>query len=162
MSQPLPSSAHRSSVRYVLSIAAVLLIIAGLGTVKFRQISSLIAMGKEMEKSGPPPESVGSTIAQEQSWEGTISSIGSVAAVRGVALSNDSPGVVSHIFFESGALVRQGQVLVELRHDASSARSSRPPMRGVTSPQISGLAIARLVEKAAIAATRSSTTTTRS
>jgi membrane fusion protein (multidrug efflux system) len=37
-----------------------------------------------------------------------------VTAVRGVALSSEAPGVVKAIHFESGALVKAGQVLVEL------------------------------------------------
>jgi membrane fusion protein (multidrug efflux system) len=43
-----------------------------------------------------------------------MTAVGSIAPVKGVALSNDSAGVVSKINFESGALVKQGQVLVEL------------------------------------------------
>jgi membrane fusion protein (multidrug efflux system) len=40
--------------------------------------------------------------------------VGSVAAGRGVTISNEIPGVVRSIRFESGARVRAGQVLVEL------------------------------------------------
>ncbi|HEY4104456.1 MAG TPA: efflux RND transporter periplasmic adaptor subunit, partial [Polyangiaceae bacterium] len=36
------------------------------------------------------------------------------APVRGVALSNDLPGIVTKINFESGDVVKQGQILVEL------------------------------------------------
>jgi membrane fusion protein, multidrug efflux system len=65
-------------------------------------------------KAGPPPEAVGTAIAHEETWEGTMSAIGTVAAVRGVAVSNEAPGVVTAIRFESGQVVRAGQVLVEL------------------------------------------------
>jgi membrane fusion protein, multidrug efflux system len=101
-------------VRYVITILGLLVVIGGLVGVKFTQISSLIKMGKQYEKAGPPPETVSSAPSQEQNWEGTLSAVGSIAAAKGVALSNDAPGVVSRIFFESGAVVRQGQVLVEL------------------------------------------------
>src|SRR5947209_4089234 len=43
-----------------------------------------------------------------------VAIVGTVAAVRGVAVSNESPGVVTAIHFESGQVVRAGQVLVEL------------------------------------------------
>jgi membrane fusion protein (multidrug efflux system) len=137
-------------VRYVISIFGVLLVIAGLASVKFKQISSLISMGKEMEKSGPPPEQVGSTTAQEQAWEGSISTIGSIAAVKGVALSNDSPGVVSRISFESGAFVRQGQVLVELDTSVERAQLASAEARRDLA-QITATRSRALVDKAAIA-----------
>ncbi|HEY8079394.1 MAG TPA: efflux RND transporter periplasmic adaptor subunit, partial [Labilithrix sp.] len=63
---------------------------------------------------GPPPEVVSTARADESTWQGNISAVGSVAADRGVAVSNDAAGIVTAIRFESGAVVKQGQVLVEL------------------------------------------------
>ena len=143
------SPLHRSGVRYLFAILGVLLVVAGLGTVKFKQISSLIAMGKTMEKSGPPPEPVGTAIAQEQAWEGTISTIGSIAAVRGVALSNDAPGVVSRIFFESGAFVKQGQTLVELDTSVERAQLASAEARRDLA-QITATRSRALVDRSAI------------
>jgi membrane fusion protein (multidrug efflux system) len=108
-------------VRYLVAILGVVLLIGGLATVKYKQIASLISFGKEMQKAGPPPETVGVAVAQSQVWEGTLTTIGSIAPVRGVALSNDAPGVVQQIFFESGDVVRQGQVLLQL--DSSVERA---------------------------------------
>lgn len=101
-------------MRYLFTIFALLLVVGGLGGLKFKQISSLIHFGEEAKKSGPPPEAVGTAVAVEQAWEGTLTAVGSIAAVRGVALSNDAAGVVSQILFDSGDVVRQGQVLVIL------------------------------------------------
>ena len=101
-------------MRYLLVILGLLALVGGLVAIKFTQISSLIGMGKEMAKAGPPPESVGTVLAQSQVWEGTLSAVGSITAARGVVVSNDAPGTVSHIYFESGAQVRQGQTLVDL------------------------------------------------
>jgi membrane fusion protein (multidrug efflux system) len=117
-------------LRYILTAIGLLAVIAALVFVKFSQISSLIAMGKQFEKSGPPPEAVGSAVAQSDVWEGTLAAVGSVASVKGVALSNDAAGVVTRISFESGSIVKQGQVLVELdssveRAQLASARSRR-------------------------------------
>ena len=120
-SEPLAPVVHRSSVRYLVAILGVVLLIGGLATVKYKQIASLISFGKEMQKAGPPPETVGVAVAQSQVWEGTLTTIGSIAPVRGVALSNDAPGVVQQIFFESGDVVRQGQVLLQL--DSSVERA---------------------------------------
>jgi membrane fusion protein (multidrug efflux system) len=101
-------------VRYLLPILGLFVLVGALVAIKFTQSSSLMNMGKEMAKAGPPPETVGTAVAQSQDWEGTLSAVGSVTAAKGVVLSNDSPGVVSHIYFESGAVVRQGQTLVDL------------------------------------------------
>jgi membrane fusion protein (multidrug efflux system) len=101
-------------MRYLVPILVLLAIVGGLGSVKFRQIQTLLHAGETAQKMGPPPEVVGTAVAAEDSWEGTISAVGSVAAVRGVAVSNESPGVVTAIRFESGQVVRAGQVLVEL------------------------------------------------
>ena len=70
---------------------------------------------------GPPPEAVGSTVAKGETWETTLSAVGSVSSLRSVTVSNEVPGVVSQIRFESGAIAREGQVLVEL--DASVERA---------------------------------------
>jgi membrane fusion protein (multidrug efflux system) len=75
-----------------------------------------------MEAAGPPPETVGSAIAKSESWENTLTAVGSVAGVKSVALSNDSPGRVTRIRFESGDLVKPGQVLVELDTSVERAR----------------------------------------
>jgi len=109
-----PVSKPRRAGRTLLVILGLLLLVGTLGFIKFSQISSLMAMGKAYEKSGPPPESVSSAVAETQNWQGQMTAVGSVAPVKGVALSNDAPGIVTKINFESGALVRQGQVLVEL------------------------------------------------
>jgi membrane fusion protein, multidrug efflux system len=119
--EPVEPSQHRSVVRYLLPILGLLLLVGGLVTVKFSQISSLISAGKEYQKNGPPPEIVSTAPAQTQTWEGTLTAVGSIAAAKGVTISNDAPGVVNRISFESGALVRQGQVLVEL--DSSVERA---------------------------------------
>ena len=101
-------------MRYFVVILGLLALVGGLVAIKFTQISSLMTMGKEMAKAGPPPESVGTALAQSQVWEGTLSAVGSITAAKGVVVSNDAPGTVAHIYFESGAQVRQGQTLVDL------------------------------------------------
>ncbi|HEY2514996.1 MAG TPA: efflux RND transporter periplasmic adaptor subunit [Polyangiaceae bacterium] len=136
-------------MRYLVTILGLLLVIGGLGSVKFKQISSLIKMGKEFEKSGPPPESVSSSPAQEQSWEATLSSVGSIAAGKGVSLSNDAPGVVSRIHFESGAFVHEGQVLVELDSSVERAQLASAAARRDLA-QVTASRSRALVEKNAI------------
>jgi membrane fusion protein (multidrug efflux system) len=108
-------------MRYVLVIIALVLIIGGLGGIKATQIKSLIDFGQTMQKAGPPPEAVNTRPAEQQSWEGVLTAVATVVTEQGVTLSNDSPGVVSKLFFESGQNVKRGQPLVEL--DASVERA---------------------------------------
>ncbi|MGD0678193.1 MAG: efflux RND transporter periplasmic adaptor subunit [Polyangiaceae bacterium] len=101
-------------MRYVYPILGLLAVVVVLVALKYTQIATLITWGKGMQKLGPPPESIGTTVSKKQAWEGTLSAVGSVAPVRGVAVSNDAPGIVSRILFQSGAFVHEGQILVEL------------------------------------------------
>jgi membrane fusion protein (multidrug efflux system) len=109
-------------VRYVLPIVAVILLVAGLVAVKAKQIGMLIKSGQAAQVQGPPPEVVSSGIAKADSWENTLSAVGSVEAVKGVTVSNDAPGVVTAIKFESGATVKQGDVLVQLDASVEAAQ----------------------------------------
>jgi membrane fusion protein (multidrug efflux system) len=109
-------------MRYFLSGLALVLVVGALAAVKITQISSLMAMGKEMQKVGPPPETVSTALAQEQTWGGSIASVGTIASGKGVAISNEAPGIVAKIHFESGATVKQGQILVELDSRAERAQ----------------------------------------
>lgn len=108
-------------LRYAVAAACVLIVIAVLAGVKYAQIATLIGLGEQMERSGPPPEVVGSGVAQSQAWTSTIPTVGSVVGVESVALSNEAPGIVTAIRFESGDKVRSGQILVTL--DASAERA---------------------------------------
>jgi membrane fusion protein (multidrug efflux system) len=57
---------------------------------------------------------VTTTVARQEEWPATVSAIGTVTAVQGVVVSADLPGVVEKITFESGRMVRAGDVLVQL------------------------------------------------
>jgi membrane fusion protein, multidrug efflux system len=117
----------RKLMRYLIVILGLVLLVGGLAAVKVSQIRMLIGMGETMKKAGPPPEVVGTTVAKKQTWENTLSAIGSVVSARGVAVSNDAPGIVSRLHFESGDTVKQGNVLVEL--DTSVERAQLTSLR---------------------------------
>jgi membrane fusion protein, multidrug efflux system len=101
-------------MRYIVTVVALLALIGGLAAIKYKQIASLISMGHAMQKAGPPPEAVGTAVARADTWQLTLDAVGNVAAARGVTVSNDAPGIVSAIHFESGKVVHEGDVLVEL------------------------------------------------
>ena len=97
--------------RMIAMLAATLVIVAGLGFVKFKQIQVAIAQGAAFQ---PPPEAVTTIVASQEAWPSTLTAIGTVAAVRGVTVSADLPGVVDRIAFDSGKTVEKGEVLVQL------------------------------------------------
>jgi membrane fusion protein (multidrug efflux system) len=92
-------------------IVLVILFVAGLGYIKFRQIQQGMAMGKLF---APPPPAVTTQVAKLQSWQPVLSAVGSIKAVNGVTMSTDLPGIITEIDFESGAMAKKGDLLVRL------------------------------------------------
>jgi membrane fusion protein, multidrug efflux system len=107
--------------RSAIAAGICLLVIGVLAGLKFAQISALIRSGKAAQAAGPPPQAVGTDVATAAVWQSVFEAVGSVTAARGVTISNDSPGIVRSIRFDSGAQARAGQVLVEL--DAAVERA---------------------------------------
>jgi membrane fusion protein, multidrug efflux system len=104
--------------RLFIMLVAMTVFVAAIGTVKFLQIKAAIAQGAAWQ---PPPEAVTTVVAREAEWPATLPAIGSVAAVNGVTVSADLPGIVDRISFQSGQRVRAGEVLVRL--DSSQERA---------------------------------------
>ena len=97
--------------RLAITLILTLLIVAGLGFVKFRQIQAAIAQSAAFQQ---PPDAVTTIVAQQEEWPATLAAIGSMAAVQGVTVAADLPGIVDRIAFDSGKFVRKGDVLVQL------------------------------------------------
>src|SRR5881409_1390030 len=102
--------------RLILVVAAMAVLVAGLGFVKFQQIRAAMA-----QSWTPPPEAVTTIAARQEQWPAVSSVIGTVAAVQGVTVSADLPGIVGGLTFESGRMVHAGEVLVRL--DVSQERA---------------------------------------
>jgi membrane fusion protein (multidrug efflux system) len=135
--------------RMLVMLTATALIVAALGFVKFKQIQTAIAQGAAFQ---PPPEAVTTIIAGEEQWPSTLSAIGTVAAVRGVTISADLPGVVDRILFESGQAVHEGDVLAVLdtrqeRAQLQAAEAQRELAR-VSYQRMEGLLNERVVSRA--------------
>ena len=97
--------------RMILMVVVMIAIIAGLGFVKFKQFQ---AMAEQFAAMQPPPDAVTTIVATAEEWPATLNAIGTVAAVQGVTVSADLPGVVDRIAFDSGKSVQKGDVLVQL------------------------------------------------
>ena len=97
--------------RMILMLAITATLIGALGFAKFRQIQEGMAQAAAFQ---PPPEAVTTIVAKQSKWPDTLSAIGTIAAVQGVTVSADLPGIVERIDFESGASVLAGDILVQL------------------------------------------------
>ncbi|HEY3204099.1 MAG TPA: efflux RND transporter periplasmic adaptor subunit [Thermoanaerobaculia bacterium] len=97
--------------RMILMLVGATVFIGAIGAVKARQVRAAIAQHASFQ---PPPEAVTTIVARQEQWPATLSAIGTVAAVHGVTVSADLPGIVSKISFESGKTVRAGDLLVQL------------------------------------------------
>jgi membrane fusion protein (multidrug efflux system) len=102
---------ERMKKRMIQMLSVAALFIAALGALKFWQIQEAIGHAAAFQ---PPPEAVTTIAAQQEEWPTTLNAIGTVAAVQGVTVSADLPGLVGRIAFESGQWVREGDVLVQL------------------------------------------------
>jgi membrane fusion protein (multidrug efflux system) len=69
----------------------------------------------------PPPAVVAVTQVREETWPSHQNAVGSLVAVAGIDVTNEVPGKVSALKFESGAIAREGQLLIELDATADLA-----------------------------------------
>ena len=155
--------------RMVVMLLVVAAFIAAIGLVKYWQISGAIAQAASFQ---PPPEAVTTLKVQQEVWQPTLNAIGTVAAVHGVTVSADLPGVVEKILFQSGQKVKAGQLLVRLdtrqeeaqlaaaaaRHKLAEANLARVQgllQKGVTSPaEYDAASATQEQEKAGVGETR--------
>jgi membrane fusion protein (multidrug efflux system) len=102
----------RKTLQFVAALLGFALLVAGpLALVKGTQFKSMMAAGANMVM---PPTVVTAATAKEESWPNSLSSTGTLDAVRGVTVAAETPGKVVKIAFESGALVKEGDLLVQL------------------------------------------------
>jgi membrane fusion protein (multidrug efflux system) len=115
-------------MQYLVVILGLVVALGALAGIKGAQVAELLQWADHrQQKDGLTPESVGTARATTQNWGDSLNAVGNVTSVRGVAVSNEVPGVVARLHFDSGARVQQGQVLVEL--DASVERAQLSSMR---------------------------------
>lgn len=103
--------------KFLVSALILVAILAGaaiwtaLGGVKYLQFKGAMEQYANMPMR---VESVTSQTAAEEVWIPSLKAIGSTDAVQGVTVSTDQPGIVTKIAFESGQMVKEGDLLVQL------------------------------------------------
>ncbi len=103
--------------RMLVMIGLVLLLIAVIAGIKVWTIMTMVAGMKP-----PEPPTVTSIKASYDNWQPTLDAVGTLRAVRGADLAFDVSGVVTEVNLVSGAEVKQGDVLVQLRDDDEVAQ----------------------------------------
>jgi len=135
--------------RLIATLGVMLVILASLSFVKFKQIQTAIAQGAAFQ---PPPEAVTTIVAMQEQWPATLSAIGTLAAVQGVTVSADLPGIVERVQFESGQAVRAGQVLAVLDTRQEQAQlaaiESQRELARLTFDRVQGLLNERVISRA--------------
>lgn len=103
----------------VYMLVVVFAVIGGLGLIKYRHIAEAIAASAGF---APPPTAVTTAVAEESIWFPSIDVVGSLEATQGVTISAEEKGQVEKIAFESGAPVKQGDLLVQLDTSVEEAQ----------------------------------------
>lgn len=116
--------------RMVIMLGLMLLLVAALGGYKVMQIKAAMAAGA---KYAQPPTAVTTAPVRQEKWQPTLQAVGSLKAVNGVTISTDLAGIVSEIAFQSGAVVKEGDLLVRL-DSKQERRNCRRPRPGAISP----------------------------
>jgi len=109
----------RKILLVVAGLLVVLVFAGALAAVKAAQIKTLLASAAMF---APPPETIATAVVREESWPDTLSAVGSVSAAQGVMVAPEIAGSVSEITFESGAEVKQGDLLVRLDTSTEEAQ----------------------------------------
>src|SRR6266446_2601734 len=104
---------------YVLgAVFAVLSLFFVLVDIKTLQIHKMTSGGAK----GMPPTTVTSAEVKQENWPPLLSAVASISPVQGAVISSELPGTVAQVGFESGAMVKKGDLLVKLDTSAEDAQ----------------------------------------
>jgi len=95
--------------RLLLVLVFLGAILGGIFGWKFYQQQQQAAM-----QGPPPPPVVAAAKVASETWGPRLAAVGSLVAVQGIEVANEVPGLVREIKFESGQMVKEGEVLVQI------------------------------------------------
>jgi membrane fusion protein (multidrug efflux system) len=98
----------------VLAVLSILLLLADIKLLQFRKMGA----------SHPtmPPTTVTSAEVKKADWQPLLTAVGSISPVQGAMISAELAGTVAEINFQSGSLVKKGDVLLKLDVSAEEAQ----------------------------------------
>jgi membrane fusion protein (multidrug efflux system) len=103
--------------RMLIMVGCVLLLVAVLAFGKYLQIQKLIASSPK-----PGAQVVTAIKATVSEWQPQLTSVGTLAPVRGVDVTTEIAGLVRTVRIKSGDEVKAGQVLFEMNADSDIAQ----------------------------------------
>ncbi|HSO82760.1 efflux RND transporter periplasmic adaptor subunit [Thiocapsa sp.] len=104
-------------VRILLVSMVLAAVIGALAYLKYSQIQSEIAMFSQPM----PAPTVTAVTVETTAWEPALEAVGTLQAIQGVEVNNEVAGQVTAIEFESGAMVKKGDILVRLADEVDRA-----------------------------------------
>lgn len=107
----------RTASRFVIVIIFLGVVLGGIFGYKFYQFGQM----QEKMSQPQPPTLISATEARTESWTPAIKAVGSIEAVNGIQVANEVPGVIEEINFESGDVVKRGDVLIRLNAEIDEA-----------------------------------------
>jgi membrane fusion protein (multidrug efflux system) len=103
--------------KFTLTSVGIIVIVGFLVGTKMLQFKAMASAPMVM-----PPETVTVAPVREESWPNTVAATGTVTAVQGVTVGAEMAGKVATIAFEAGAVVKAGDLLVQLDTTTESAQ----------------------------------------
>lgn len=108
----------RGSKRPVLgTVFALLCVFFLIADVKMLQFNKMNSSPMTM-----PPTTVTSSDVKKGDWQPMLTAVGSISPVQGAMISAELAGTVAEINFQSGSLVKKGEVLLKLDASAEEAQ----------------------------------------
>lgn len=104
--------------RMGLMLAALAVIFGGIFAYKWFELK---LTADYLASYQPPPVAISATPALEQAWQRSLRATGTTVAVHEIDVSGEAEGVVKAIHFDSGYLVKQGDLLIELDDQVEQA-----------------------------------------
>ena len=101
---------------YLVVIVLLLVLFGAIGGYLYQRFSAFASMD-----FSPPPVTIAAAVAQLESWDQTLSAVGTIQAVRGVELTSETSGEITSIRFDSGDQVDAGDLLVVLNDEVEKA-----------------------------------------
>ena len=102
--------------RLLLTLLFLAALLGGLFGLKYQRITEQMA-----QQQPPPPPVVSATTVQAEHWEQHLSAIGSLVAVRHVAIASEVAGKVTALPLIEGGSVAAGDLLLSLNADSDQA-----------------------------------------
>ena len=100
-------------------VGVVLVVFVVIATVKALQIGKMIGFAKTF---APPPETISSAVAQQESWQDSLTAVGSIDPQNGVTLAPEVAGMVTQIAVADGTVVAKGDLLMQLDTSTEEAQ----------------------------------------